>query len=129
VSPAPLGDVAMAALYLGINTALAVLLFSLHAFRRYAFGLLILTGLALELRVRRTRAAVVDGRWLTVAVLALAIGFAAWILDITRTACAPWSVLQGHALWHLAGAAASLLLFRYYASEAEDRVREPIAPG
>jgi predicted membrane channel-forming protein YqfA (hemolysin III family) len=86
---------------------------------------LLLTGLALEVRVRRTRPAGVDGRWLTAAVLVLAIGFAAWVLDIRRIACSPESLLQGHALWHLAGAVGSLLLFRYYASEAALGVREP----
>ena len=118
----PMSDVAVVALYAGINTALAALLLSVPAVRRYAFGLLLLAGLALEMRVRRTRASVVDGRWLTAAVLVLAIGFTAWVLDITRVACSPGSILQGHALWHLAGAAAALLLFRYYASEGDGRI-------
>jgi len=113
----PLGDMAVVALYCGINLCLAVMLVAVPAVRRYAFGLLILAGLALEVRVRKTRAAAIDARWLAAAVGVLAIGFTAWILDITRIACSPESVLQGHALWHLAGAAASLLLFRYYASE------------
>jgi hypothetical protein len=125
----PLSDTAVLALYVGINAVLAFLLLSVPAVRRYAFGLLLLTGLALEMEVRGTRAAAIDGRWLTAAVVVLAIGFTAWVLDITRVACSPGSVLQGHALWHLAGAAAALLLFRYYASEAASRVREPIAPG
>jgi dihydroceramidase len=114
----PLSDLAMVGLYVGINTALAVLLIAVPAVRRYAFGVLLLTGLALEMRVRRTRPAAVEGRWLTATVLVMAIGFAAWVFDIRRIVCSPESVLQGHALWHLAGAAASLLLFRYYASEA-----------
>lgn len=66
--------------------------------------------------MRRRRPGEMDGRYLAAAVLVLTAGFAAWTLDITRLVCAPASVLQGHALWHVAGAAAALLLFRYYAS-------------
>jgi len=126
----PLGHVAVVALYCGIDLALAVMLLSVPAFRRYAFGLLLLAGLALELRVRRMRAARADARWLAAAVLVMAVGFAAWILDISRVACSPGSLLQGHALWHVAGAAASLLLFRYYASEGDPRmpIRDSMPP-
>ena len=112
----PLNDGTVVALYAGINAALAALLLWLPAVRRYAFGVLILAGLALEMRVRGRRPAGMDGRYLAAAVLVLAAGFAAWTLDIRRLVCQPGSVLQGHALWHVAGAAASLLLFRYYAS-------------
>ncbi|HEU4558586.1 MAG TPA: ceramidase domain-containing protein [Longimicrobium sp.] len=112
----PLNDGVVVALYAGINAVLAALLLWLPAVRRYAFGVLILTGLALEMRVRRRRPGGMEGRYLAAAVLVLAIGFAAWTLDITRLVCAPESVLQGHALWHLAGAASAVLLFRYYAS-------------
>jgi dihydroceramidase len=113
----PLGDAAVVALYLGINAALAGLLWSFPAFRRYAFALLIVVALALELRVRATRPGAADSRWLATSVVVLALGFAAWVLDITRVACSPGSVIQGHAVWHVAGAAAALLLFRYYATE------------
>lgn len=121
----PLGDAAVVALYGGINAALAILLWSVPALRRYAFGLLLLIGLVLELRVRKTRTAAIDSRYLAAAVLVMGVGFAAWVLDITRLVCSPRSVLQGHAFWHLAGAAASLLLYRYYACEVE--VRQSLA--
>jgi Ceramidase len=116
----PMRDAVVVALYCGVNLLLAALLLFLPEVRRYVFGLLILTGLALELRVRRTRGAAIETRWLAAAVLVLALGFTAWVLDITRVACSPGSLLQGHAVWHVAGAAASLLLFRYYASEETD---------
>jgi dihydroceramidase len=117
-----LNGAVVVALYCGINLVLACLLIFMPELRRYAFGLLILTGLALELRVRRTEGAAIETRWLAAAVLVLTLGFTAWVLDITRVACSPGSLLQGHAVWHLAGAAASLLLFRYYASEGESRI-------
>jgi len=124
----PMRDATVVALYCGINLALAALLLFLPELRRYVFGLLILIGLVLELRVRRQGAAT-ETRWLTAAVLVLALGFTAWVLDITRVACSPGSLLQGHALWHVAGAAASLLLFRYYTSETVARVQRPVPPG
>ncbi len=31
--------------------------------------------------------------------------------------CDPHSLIQGHAIWHILGAAAAYVLYRYYASE------------
>lgn len=46
------------------------------------------------------------------ALLAFAIGFAFWAVDLSRIACAPNGLLQGHAVWHTMGAAAAWLLFQ-----------------
>jgi ceramidase len=93
-------------------------LITVPAARRYVFALLILIGLVLEMRMRRRNAAAFDARYLAAAVLVLALGFVAWMLDITRLVCSPRGLLQGHALWHLAGAASAILIFLYYRSEA-----------
>lgn len=40
------------------------------------------------------------------------------IWNATKTwLCAPHSVVQGHAIWHLLGAGSAYLLYRYYDSE------------
>jgi len=54
--------------------------------------------------------------------LLIAVGLAllgaaavASLLDVTRIACDPQSLLQGHAVWHLLSALALAALFRFYA--------------
>jgi hypothetical protein len=85
--------------------------------RRYLFGFLILGVLLVEHRARRVLGSKIQLRHLKAAAIMLASGFVIWILDITRLACSPSSIMQGHAIWHLAGASASYCLYAYYASE------------
>jgi len=116
---ARLGRVAergIAALYVALNAVLALLLYTLPEIRRYAFALLLIAALALEFRARREWRS--DGRFLWMALGAIAVGFAIWIGDITRTVCAPTSLAQGHAAWHVAGAVSAWCLYRYYRSES-----------
>lgn len=81
-----------------------------------AFGVLLVVALTLEfLMLRRGRLAA-DGRYAVAAGATMAVAFAVW--NATNAGlCDPDSWLQGHAVWHLLGAAAAYLLFRYYASE------------
>lgn len=84
--------------------------------RRVVFAALVLLALSLEIAARQRDFSSLRISLFWAAVLALAAGFAMWIVDITRAACAPHSWLQGHALWHMAGAAAVWLVFQYYMS-------------
>jgi dihydroceramidase len=106
----------IAALYVALNAVLAILLHTLPEIRRYAFALLLIAALALEFRARSGSRS--DGRFLWIALGSIAAGFAIWIGDITRTACAPTSLVQGHAVWHVAGAVSAWYLYRYYRSES-----------
>jgi hypothetical protein len=106
-----------AVIYLAGNAALLLLLVEAPELRRYLFGLVVVAALALELRARRRAAVRPDGRWLGAGLVALAVGFAIWTVDITGIACAPTSLLQGHAAWHVLTAASAGLLFLYYDSE------------
>ena len=45
------------------------------------------------------------------AIWIMSIGFVFWILDITKIWCAPYSLLQGHAIWHIAGAVSAVMIF------------------
>ncbi len=47
----------------------------------------------------------------------LTISFVFWILDRQNILCAPESIFQGHALWHLLNAASILLLYFCYRTE------------
>lgn len=105
-------------LYLGANVVLGVLLLTVPAFRRYAFAGAILAVLLTEwsLRARKLRDWPLRPLFTSAAVMAAAFGI--WILDLTHIACAPDSLLQGHAVWHVMGAVAALFLWRYFRGES-----------
>ena len=98
--------------YVSGNALLLWLQVSFPDVRRYVFGALVVAVLWLESRGRGA-----DRVWLWRGAGALGLGFAIWVADITRVVCAPQSIVQGHAAWHLLGAAAGWCLFRYYWSE------------
>jgi hypothetical protein len=114
-------------LYLLGNAVLLWGLVAMPGARRYVFGVLVLAVLGMELAIRARAAVIARTSYLLAAVGALVAGFALWALDITGIVCRPGAVLQGHAAWHLLGAAALLLAFMYYLSEsmpeAPDRTR------
>ncbi|MDX2012313.1 MAG: ceramidase domain-containing protein [Myxococcaceae bacterium] len=99
--------------YVALNVALGVLLVVVPTFRRFGFGLAIAAVVLTEvlLRVRRLRSTPLAPLLLAVALQALA--FAVWTLDLTKTVCAPGSLVQGHAVWHVLGAVVTALLWRY----------------
>ncbi|MEV0127874.1 ceramidase domain-containing protein [Dactylosporangium sp. NPDC050688] len=81
-----------------------------------AFGLLLLTAVALEVAViRRDRISAGSG-FVYAAVAVLLVAFAVWNAG-QAWLCDPRSLLQGHAVWHLLCAVSAYLLYRYYASE------------
>ena len=107
------------ALFIGGNTVLLAMLIALPDVRRYVFALLVVAIIASEWRrLSRTRTAEDANhvararRAFTSSVALLAFGFAVWILDITRVVCAPTSLWQLHALWHLCGAASAWCAYR-----------------
>ena len=103
--------------YLVLNVVLGALLYEIPLLRRFLFALVLLTALALEIPIRRKLRPDMNSTLLWTAMAVLATGFAFWVLDITKSLCAPESVFQGHAVWHLAGAVSSWLLYFYYCSE------------
>ena len=112
-----LRPVSAAVLYLGMNAVLAIVLWEVPALRRYLFAGLIAIALWLEWRARSDSNRSIDFRYMLGSLGALALAFAIWIVDITRIACAPESLIQGHAAWHVLGAVSSGLLYLYYRSE------------
>lgn len=82
-----------------------------------AFAALLLVAVVVEVRIwRRSTGPRADLRWGAAALAAILLAFAIWNATRTRW-CDPDSLLQGHAVWHLLGAAAAYLLFRFWASE------------
>ena len=105
--------------YLGLNTVLAVSLYFLPSLRRYVFAAVIIGALLLERLYRRKNKVTANTRQLVIAIALLTLGFIIWVADIERIVCSPHSWLQGHAVWHLLGAAASWYVYSYYRSEVQ----------
>lgn len=104
--------------YVLLNAVLLLPLYFVPGTRRYLFAVLIVSAVAMELLVRRRSRAEHRRAYFRWARGALAAGFVIWILDITRAVCWPRGLIQGHALWHLAGAFAAASIYLYYRSGA-----------
>jgi len=81
--------------------------------RRFLFAALLLPGIVLELA--RTRRAGGGGRRLYAGLGLLVTAYVLWVLDQAGVLCAPASPLQGHAAWHVLGAAAGWCLASHQA--------------
>jgi hypothetical protein len=83
-----------------------------------AFGVVAVAAFLLELRIRQTRNLQADGRWLAAGGGLFLLAFAVWLPSRNGgSLCNPDSLLQGHALWHLLCAGATLSLYCYARSE------------
>ena len=101
-------------LYVGLNLLLGVLLIYVPVARRYAFFGVILAVVLTEVMLRRRALRDWPLRALYGALAVQALAFGIWTLDITHTVCDPWSLAQGHAVWHCLGAVAAFLLWRFF---------------
>ena len=95
------------------NAALMVAQVTTPSLRRVVFGVLLVAALVVEWQASRR------GRpWLLRGTALMALAFAIWTLDRECLVCAPESLLQGHALWHILGAIAAACLFKSYEEDA-----------
>ncbi|GAA1128904.1 ceramidase domain-containing protein [Nocardioides aquiterrae] len=83
-----------------------------------AFAVLLAVAIATEVRLHR-RDHGTDLRWGAAALGTILLAFAIWNATRSRW-CDPHSLLQGHAAWHLLGAASAYLLFRLWASPGKE---------
>jgi dihydroceramidase len=114
-------DGASVALYVVLCAALVTALFLLPEVRRWLFAVLLILAVVIELAfARRSRPSARVALYLG-GLIATAIAFGIWILDQEGVLCAPTSLIQGHAVWHLLGAASLWLTFSYYRSERRQR--------
>ena len=81
--------------------------------RRYEFIILILALLALDYQWGKKLGLEHRG-YLLLALATFFISGVIWILDITGVWCMPWSLWQGHAVWHILNALAAYFLFFHY---------------
>jgi dihydroceramidase len=104
-----LSTAAMIGLFLLMNAALAIVLYTAPAWRRWIFGALLVGIIWAELKDRDSRKP-----YLTRAIVVMTVAFIIWIIDFARIACAPMSFVQGHATWHILGALAAWFLYLHY---------------
>lgn len=110
-------DAAAVALYVALCAALVAGLLVLPDVRRWLFAVLLVLAVIAEMALaRRSRPGVRIILYLA-GLVATAMAFGVWILDQEGVVCAPSSLIQGHAVWHLLGAASLWLTFSYYRSE------------
>ena len=107
------------ALYIGVAGGLIASLWLWPESRRWLFAVLLVAGIVVEWFGARPKRRGVAARYFLLGLAANLLAFAIWILDQQRIVCAPESLLQGHAVWHLLGAAAVALSYVYYRSETE----------
>ncbi len=105
------------AVYAAANALLILIQVALPDTRRYLFAIVLLLALLVEYRLQVTHRTTAVAAWLNTGLAVFALAFGIWILDQTGALCSPTSWLQGHALWHLLGAAGVGLLYLYYSSE------------
>lgn len=108
---------AAVALYLVIVGALLVVLYQVPDVRRWLFAVVLLTAIVIELGFARPRRFGVNVNYYFAGIATKTVAFGIWNLDQHGTLCAPESLLQGHAVWHLLGATSLWLTFLYYRSE------------
>lgn len=113
----PIGGKYFALIYILANIALGILLVVMPEARRLVFALLVILTLALEVIIWRLRHPNIRYAWLIAAVITFAVAYGIWLLDNSRMLCAPESLLQGHAIWHMLSALAAGMIAIYYSSQ------------
>lgn len=104
-------------LYLAVVGALLLVLYQMPDVRRWLFAVVLLTAIVIELGFARPRRFGVKTSYYFAGIATKAIAFGIWNLDQHGALCAPESLFQGHAVWHLLGATSLWLTFLYYRSE------------
>lgn len=105
----PVGSVLV---FVVVNAGLMTAQVTTPSLRRVVFAGLLLAAIAVGWSSSRG-----GRRWLGLGALTMSAAFAIWVLDLFRIVCAPESVFQGHAVWHLLGALAAICLFRSYEAD------------
>lgn len=104
-----LGGRSDVALYVVLAIVLGVAQFFYPDARRILFALVLLPGVILELTPYIAGRGPQSRRWILAALATFVVAYVVWVLDQSAL-CDPGSWLQGHAVWHVLGAVAVLLV-------------------
>ena len=96
---------------------LLLVLYQVPDVRRWLFAVVLIAAIVIELGFARPRRKGVRLSYYFAGIAAKTVAFTIWNLDQHGTLCAPESLWQGHAAWHLLGATSLWLTFQYYRSE------------
>lgn len=89
-------------------------------FGNFVFGFFITVTVIFEALNAFVRKSTCEIQWGIWSILALLTAFLIWNLERNFEAfCNPYSLIQGHAIWHLLDALAVYFLFRFYVSERQ----------
>lgn len=114
-------------LYLSLCAILVAILAGFPEARRWLFAVVLAAAIMIELVFARPLRLSARPSLYIYGMLLNALAFVIWNLDQNGQMCRPESLFQGHAIWHLMGAAALWFAFLYYRSERP--VGEPISGG
>jgi hypothetical protein len=103
--------------YTILCTLLVAILLFLPEVRRWLFALILVVAILLELVFARPLRHQVRTGYYIAGLIINILAFTIWNLDQRGQLCSPGSLVQGHAIWHLLGAAALWFAFLYYRSE------------
>ncbi|MEE9434509.1 MAG: ceramidase domain-containing protein [Sphingorhabdus sp.] len=104
-------------LYLALCVILISLLIGIPEVRRWLFAVVLVTAIILELGFARPLRRGIRPRLYLYGMATNAVAFTIWNLDQNGQLCAPESLFQGHAVWHILGAVALWFSYLYYRSE------------
>ncbi len=128
------------ALFASLCVVLIALLIVAPEVRRWLFAVLLLVAIFVELVFARPLRPGVRVRLFLAGLATMAVAFVIWILDQNGTLCAPHSLFQGHAVWHLLGANVAVAAVRLLPQRARrtfdlalsykfpDRLYRPFGP-
>lgn len=105
------------ALYTVLLAVLLTLLYVVPEVRRWLFAVVLIAAIIVELGFARPLRPGARTRLYVIGIALKVLAFTIWNLDQRGIVCAPDSLFQGHAVWHLLGATALWLTFLYYRSE------------
>ncbi len=107
-----LGGIAFCELVGLLGDGLPVVMHSGNA----AFGILLIAATVLEILIMRRGDTRSEHAYAYASLGSMLLAFAVWNAS-KAWLCEPYSLIQGHAIWHILGAVAAYYLYRYYASE------------
>jgi hypothetical protein len=90
-----------------------------------AFGLVLVTAAVIEVLILRRGDTNARWAYAYASLASILIAFAIWNVTKARL-CDPYSLIQGHAIWHILCAVSAYLLYRYYASETSGALVGPV---
>lgn len=103
--------------YALLSAVLVGILYELPEVRRWLFAVILIIAIIVELGFARPLRPQVRTGYYVAGLIVNILAFTIWNLDQRGQLCAPESLLQGHAAWHLLGAVALWFAFLYYRSE------------